>query len=729
MDIDCQTIQKEATKEMRKVSKEMVDATEMELVKLATIECNKLNNTSFKIMQEMKTVETTHNKLKELHNHCAKMLDPMSRWSTQFITAAELDRKLELNSGQTASTIDSRMDHIQQLLHPLRNAIESLQQGVDPMVGQVQTLQANIDRIQNPPPTTSMSTDQILQKLHVLCQETQSNRATMAQQQQQIQRIQESYETCVPRTDHYNQIAELKRNMTELKQQVKDLKDKLEAMPSPVSPRRNPLFLQVDPTKIPSHGHSTNKSTTHANPPIPRVTCEATLNILPFGLRVTIQHAGTSVECWIHKCYQNWHGIKYEASRSNGEHITFTPESIINRDTNATPTKVPDNHIVDIPGGTAEQSNASAPSHVPSHAYPENNKYREYHSDGSETSNDNHDDYRYKSQNRKSSQRQLAHNAFIYPLGSLPQYIKEEKASTVGKTFHGHLKAHEDPRNFYQHVRTVVMIHKVLLRPYKTITKEYGLLEIKRWNCGNYETAQKLMSRFLYIFFFHGRDLMFDANQYTKHSLLTYETEQDGLGFLRNLIHNSHPELRATVHRSNITDAFQLPIFDDYISIWEYLNKMQIYFREVNTKVPQVDILRLIHDQLRMEPWFTTATEHIESKIKDHKTGNGFVPPEFHVNNIAWTDMDMYDMKQHETLSEPQREKITALDVPIIHQIQSHNGARGSAPQPQGSRPLASYSDNHMDRQDTSSTGMHRPLASYGGQSDQQKVSEEKIIS
>ena len=144
---------------------------------------------------------------------------------------------------------------------------------------------------------------------------------------------------------------------------------------------------------------------------------------------------------------------------------------------------------------------------------------------------------------------------------------------------------------------------------------------------------------------------MFDANQYAKHSLLTYKTDQDGLGFLCNLICDIHPELRATVHRSNITDAFQLPLFDDYISIWEYLNKMQIYFREVNTKVPQVDILRLIHDQLRVDPRFTTAAEHIESKIEDHKTGNGFVPPEFHVNNIARTIMDMYDMKQREMLS------------------------------------------------------------------------------
>ena len=152
---------------------------------------------------------------------------------------------------------------------------------------------------------------------------------------------------------------------------------------------------------------------------------------------------------------------------------------------------------------------------------------------------------------------------------------------------------------------------------------------------------------------------------------------------------------------------------------------MQIYFCEVNTKIPQVDILRLIHDQLRMDPRFTTAAEHIESEIEDHKTGNGFVPPEFHVNNIAQIIMDMYYVKQWETLSEPQCKKITPVDMQMIHQMQTRSSTLGNASQSQGSQPLASYGDNHMGGQETTHTGMQRPLASYGRASHQQKVNEE----
>ena len=101
------------------------------------------------------------------------------------------------------------------------------------MVGQVQTLQANLDKIKNPAPTTAMSTDQIIQELQVISQESQNNKATMMQQQQQIQRIQESYKDCVPSTDHDNQIAALKQNLTELQQQVREIKDKLEMSLTP----------------------------------------------------------------------------------------------------------------------------------------------------------------------------------------------------------------------------------------------------------------------------------------------------------------------------------------------------------------------------------------------------------------------------------------------------------------------------------------------------------------
>ena len=110
---------------------------------------------------------------------------------------------------------------------------------------------------------------------------------------------------------------------------------------------------------------------------------------------------------------------------------------------------------------------------------------------------------------------------------------------------------------------------------------------------------------------------MFDGNQYASQSLINYEADQDGVAFLYDLIQDYQPNLRASVHYSNITDAFKLPEFHDTISVWEYINKMKIYFKEVNSNAKQVDILWLLYDQLQCHPRFTTAASKIQDKISE----------------------------------------------------------------------------------------------------------------
>ena len=93
------------------------------------------------------------------------------------------------------------------------------------------------------------------------------------------------------------------------------------------------------------------------------------------------------------------------------------------------------------------------------------------------------------------------------------------------------------------------------------------MLKINEWNCDKYHAAKKVISRFLYIFFFHRRNSMFDGNQYATKSLTNYEAEKDGISFLMDLIRDYQPNLRASVHWFNITDTFKLPEFHDHISV------------------------------------------------------------------------------------------------------------------------------------------------------------------
>ena len=53
----------------------------------------------------------------------------------------------------------------------------------------------------------------------------------------------------------------------------------------------------------------------------------------------------------------------------------------------------------------------------------------------------------------RRSHQQYAQNAFVYLKGTMPQYIREDKASTTGRAFTAHLGSNEDPREFYKEVR------------------------------------------------------------------------------------------------------------------------------------------------------------------------------------------------------------------------------------------------------------------------------------
>ena len=118
---------------------------------------------------------------------------------------------------------------------------------------------------------------------------------------------------------------------------------------------------------------------------------------------------------------------------------------------------------------------------------------------------------------------------------------------------------------------------------------------------------------------------------------------------------------------------------------------MQIHFKEVNKTTLQIDILRIIHDHLRQDARFKTATDHLQKRISKYKSGNGFVTPEYRLNKIAQTIMDQYDAREREKLSEPQKKTVHALNLSI--------------------NKMATRTS--MGRQDSNDTSM-KPLSSYG---------------
>ena len=151
---DCIRIQRTATKDFRRACTEAVDFTQIELAKMATIECNKLNNTSQKIMVEQKKAEEVTKKLKSLHDVCSRVVTAMSTATSGMATKVELaEDVVKLNA-----RIDSKSDHLQQLLHPIKNAVESMQQGLVPMDTEINELKRIVVNLKQQ--TGPMTTEQ-----------------------------------------------------------------------------------------------------------------------------------------------------------------------------------------------------------------------------------------------------------------------------------------------------------------------------------------------------------------------------------------------------------------------------------------------------------------------------------------------------------------------------------------------------------------------------------------
>ena len=464
---------------------------------------------------------------------------------------------------------------------------------------------------------------------------------------------------------HEQRIIDMETRLEARFQTVMEQKSKTPTTPSPtvlpVSKHKHPLFPQVDLTQfadaVPDPIHNVSNKPAVPEPNVSNNSDEP--YIIPFNMKVRAMYKGRPTTCWMKQCYRNGNTLQYTATTSTGEQIRLHPSEITFFDMSETTPPAPHNYVVRIPG----------PKKV-------NNPYKpQIHMASPATTPDidfELDDLSIFSQHESHHQpgttmsRPLAPNAFIYPRDTGVRYIREDKASSLGEKFNENLAAGKDPKQFYTAIRQQVLPYNVLLLPYDHITTKSGLLAINKGNCDNYHTIASVMSSFLYNFFFQGKENMFDNHEYAKNSLTTYESDQNGIGFLRSLIRDRHPALRKDAIQTNITDHYSLPTFPETETFWGYILKLETYVTDVKRDMDQIDILRLIHDQLIKDPRFSRAATHLQEKIDKFREGNGSLPDRYTLKNVAITIMDLYDPQDKQRLSLPLRPVVQAIDVPTI---------------------------------------------------------------
>ena len=671
---ECESVKNDVIRVCQANCSKTVDFATMKMSRTADAECNKLNTTSHNIFQELDKAKTVMTKMASLHDMCAAMVKSIGNNPHQFATRAEQSQTVQ-------KCKDSMMD--------MANELTRVEAKLRVLHSDVLHLRENSQINKNP--GIANDSARLQEQIDFLRQRMNQNEADLTKIRA-LTHGQNSTSIIIDKQEY----DELKRDITDMRADIAALKEgRLPPItPAGGTPSRSKLFPNVDPTKIASTEIPSATRSSHFPPNVqpstdPMTTCtptEAREQPLPYGQRLIVNNSGCAIECWLRKCYQRiGYPHEYEAVTCGGDNIKFQRKDVIIDDFEPSQNApVPHDYIVTIAGGY-DATPEPTTHHAMKMDYPDDDDF---------SSSSHHSYHRHHNQqqnfrpNNRGRYQHLAHNAFIYPLGGVPKIIREEKATAAGKEFTGHLAAHEDPRNFYTQIRQTLLTYQVLLRAYVAITKTTGLLEINAYNCQNYDSAKLVMSRFLYIFFFHGRDTMFDNNNYARFSLVNYEEHQDGLSFLLNLIRECHPKLRSDVNRSSITKTLELPKFEDTITIWEYIAKCQIYIKDVQpSNCTQVDVLRIVQEQISKDPRFKTAAEHLQAKISILKNGDGSVPNEYTLKNLTQTIMECYELNDREHLSQPRRtNRIAIIDTPLeIQRVQ---------------RSRSSHQQSGTDRQD-----------------------------
>ena len=88
----------------------------MELSKTAQAECNKLNNTSVKIFQELDKTTPLCTDLKDHHRICTHLLRTMRGTTTQFTTTVDFNREAELIDKRFQSRLQQTAELIMEVM-------------------------------------------------------------------------------------------------------------------------------------------------------------------------------------------------------------------------------------------------------------------------------------------------------------------------------------------------------------------------------------------------------------------------------------------------------------------------------------------------------------------------------------------------------------------------------------------------------------------------------------
>jgi hypothetical protein len=242
-----------------------------------------------------------------------------------------------------------------------------------------------------------------------------------------------------------------------------------------------------------------------------------------------------------------------------------------------------------------------------------------------------------------------------YQLKGQPRPVTINAALIISKASKWNIKLTStaaNPKPFYETLRSKLASYHVLITQWKDIRTESDIPYLTSANSRNADDANIAMSNIIFNTLLDNRKSWFKGNTYHRSLLTHYQHNNDGFGFLREVITEHHPRLR-TKAKSETRDKPRLRHDSNW---YTYVNKYIEWVEfestsEANRTYTPSEHVSNILTEMEKHSQYRTAVDKLKHQMQQIDDDIIVFPKELELRHIALTVMKYIPRAIRDTLA------------------------------------------------------------------------------
>ena len=179
----------------------------------------------------------------------------------------------------------------------------------------------------------------------------------------------------------------------------------------------------------------------------------------------------------------------------------------------------------------------------------------------------------------RDKKRPLRSYEFEYPIGSEPKQVLVYYINKLSKDWDDIIIPDEaGVQAAYELLRSRLEPMNIHLRDWSNIDLNNDVAATTKENCMNFEYAYKVMSNSLFHFIDRNKETIFETYQEPLDYFATFRPNNDGFGFLQELVNQTHPMIKK--HTVAQTSTLETPQFRHYKTINLFVNAYLAWLKD-----------------------------------------------------------------------------------------------------------------------------------------------------